>query len=389
MVRRSGKSVVAAVVASIVLSSLLLSSLVVVSGVAVATADEPEVAGALESHELLSAAALPIGAGAAERVVYRTLRTADRWGESSGSVFLPEGAPPIGGWPVISYAHGTLGSADQCAPSSTGFGPGEIEPIERWLDQGYAVVATDYSGLGTDGVLAYLDGHAAGANAVDIVRAAHQLYGNVLSSRWMVAGLSEGGHATYFAGHEATSRAPELDFRGSIVFAGPTHMEGLFPLGGPLFPDIGITGLVGYALYVLAGIDDQRPEENIREVLSPQGIEWMEKARSLCAGDLGRQIRAERIQLGSLFSRSVWTPRMYDLFREMMQVPVDGYDRPLRVVQSLSDTTVPVALTWAQLFDMRTRGTQFEYQELNGISHGQTTVASMDQTMEFIDRLMR
>ncbi|MFE5642455.1 alpha/beta hydrolase family protein [Rhodococcus sp. NPDC056516] len=389
MVRRSGKRVVAAVVASIVLSSLPLSSLVVVSGVAVATADEPEVAGALESHELLSAAALPVGTGAAERVVYRTLRTADRWGESSGSVFLPEGAPPIGGWPVISYAHGTLGSADQCAPSSTGFGPGEIEPIERWLDQGYAVVATDYSGLGTDGVLAYLDGHAAGANAVDIVRAAHELYGNVLSPRWMVAGLSEGGHATYFAGREAAARAPELDFRGSVVVAGPTHMEGLFPLGGPLFPDIGITGLVGYALYVLAGIDDQRPEENIREVLSPQGIEWMEKARSLCAGDLGRQIRTERIQLGSLFSRSVWTPRMYDLFREMMQVPVDGYDRPLRVVQSLSDTTVPVALTWAQLFDMRTRGTQFEYQELNGISHGQTTVASMDQTMEFIDRLMR
>ena len=166
-------------------------------------------------------------------------------------------------------------------------------------------------------------------------------------------------------------------------------MEGLFPLGGPLFPDIGITGLVGYALYVLAGIDDQRPEENIREVLSPLGIEWMEKARGLCAGDLGRQIRAERIQLNSLFSRSVWTPRFHDLFREMMQVPVDGYDRPLRVVQSVSDTTVPVALTWAQLADMRTRGTQFDYQELSGISHGQTTVASMDQTMEFIDRLMR
>ncbi|WP_234036871.1 hypothetical protein [Rhodococcus sp. P-2] len=49
----------------------------------------------------------------------------------------------------------------------------------------------------------------------------------------------------------------------------------------------------------------------------------------------------------------------------------------------------PVALTWAQLADMRTRGTQFEYQELSGISHGQTTVASMDQTMEVIDRLMR
>lgn len=45
MVSRSGRTSVAAVVASILLSSLGWGS-----GVAVATADEPEVAGALESY---------------------------------------------------------------------------------------------------------------------------------------------------------------------------------------------------------------------------------------------------------------------------------------------------------------------------------------------------
>jgi hypothetical protein len=35
----------------------------------------------------------------------------------SGSVSVPRGKPPKHGWPVISWAHGTTGVADACAPS--------------------------------------------------------------------------------------------------------------------------------------------------------------------------------------------------------------------------------------------------------------------------------
>ena len=69
----------------------------------VARAEEP-IAGSVVSHMPLAAATLPIGAAVSEQIVYRTLRTADRQGISSGSIFLPEGAPPTGGWPVIWYA---------------------------------------------------------------------------------------------------------------------------------------------------------------------------------------------------------------------------------------------------------------------------------------------
>jgi hypothetical protein len=34
----------------------------------------------------------------------------------SGAVLVPPGPPP-GGWPVVSWAHGTTESADTCAPS--------------------------------------------------------------------------------------------------------------------------------------------------------------------------------------------------------------------------------------------------------------------------------
>src|SRR5258708_36097966 len=35
----------------------------------------------------------------------------------SGAVAIPKGKPPKGGWPVVTWAHGTTGIADQCAPT--------------------------------------------------------------------------------------------------------------------------------------------------------------------------------------------------------------------------------------------------------------------------------
>jgi hypothetical protein len=68
---------------------------------------------------------------------------------------------------------------------------------------------------------------------------------------------------------------------------------------------------------------------------------------------------------------------------------VDGYDRPLRIVQSTADTSLPIPFTWAQLVDLRARGTQFEYQEIQGVPHSQSVIASMDETIEFTERVMR
>lgn len=37
----------------------------------------------------------------------------------SGMVVAPDTKAPDGGFPVVSWAHGTTGTADQCAPSRT------------------------------------------------------------------------------------------------------------------------------------------------------------------------------------------------------------------------------------------------------------------------------
>ena len=47
----------------------------------------------------------------------------------SGTLTVPKGKAPKGGWPVISWAHGTTGIADQCAPSREARRPGAARQL--------------------------------------------------------------------------------------------------------------------------------------------------------------------------------------------------------------------------------------------------------------------
>jgi hypothetical protein len=54
---------------------------------------------------------------------------------------------------VIAWAHGTTGWERKCAPSilDTGLASGALPALDRIIDNGWVLVATDYTGLGTEG----------------------------------------------------------------------------------------------------------------------------------------------------------------------------------------------------------------------------------------------
>ncbi len=130
----------------------------------------------------------------------------------SGSVYVPAGAPPPGGWPIESIGHPTTGLSDCTAPSKFGFSGGSGVG-------GTVEVRTDYEGLGTPGEHAYLVGEALGHNMLDIARAARQLPGVQAGNQVVLRGYSEGGHAALFGGEHAGSYAPELDVVGVVAAA--------------------------------------------------------------------------------------------------------------------------------------------------------------------------
>lgn len=170
------------------------------------------------------------GAAYTKKVLYTSTSPNGEPIAVSGSVSAPEGEPPADGWPVISYGHSTTGVADRCAPSWIGRRTpfleevGYAEPVlERWLEEGYAVLRTDYEGLGTPGPHPYLVGRSEARGILDIVRAARELDPEV-GHRLVVAGHSQGGQGALFAARDASSWTPELELAGAISYAPASHV---------------------------------------------------------------------------------------------------------------------------------------------------------------------
>ena len=171
---------------------------------------------------------LPRGA-VAYRVLYHSETVTGADTAVSGMVVVPGVAPPTGGYPIVTWAHGTTGLADQCAPSLDGFT--SIPLLDALLDHGDIVAATDYEGLGTPGVHPYLVGQSEGQNVLDAARAARYLVGATASDEVAVVGYSQGGQAALFASQIAPAYAPDLVVVGTVAAAPVTSLDEFIPQG--------------------------------------------------------------------------------------------------------------------------------------------------------------
>jgi len=320
------------------------------------------------------------GAAVAERIEYRTQWRSGAPAVGTGVLFLPPGPAPAEGRPVVAWAHGTYGIADDCAPSVRPRGPRDTAYLDHWLAQGYAVVAADYPGLGTEGIHTYLDGPSAANSIVDIVRAARTVEPG-LSDRWVVVGQSQGGHAALHTAHAATARAPELDFRGMVATGAPSNLELLYPLGFPGFPDLGLEGLTAYTGYLFAGLRAARPDLDVNSYLSPLGVELLDAAETLCYEELDD--RYGSVNVGQLLSRPLWDERFRSVFADYVGVPTRGYDRPLFLGQGLRDTMVPPPLSVKLAADLTAGGADLRFRPYPG-DHDDTMFASLPDTTPFV-----
>jgi pimeloyl-ACP methyl ester carboxylesterase len=145
----------------------------------------------------------------------------------TGTVFVPKGKAPDGGWPVVVYAHPTTGITADCAPSLSPTLLGASEPIAALIKAGYLIVVPDYQGLGLDKERhPYLDSTTVGYNVIDSVRAARRLVPEA-SDRWLAVGVSQGGQATWAANELAGSYdAGGLNLLGTVSLSPATNISG-------------------------------------------------------------------------------------------------------------------------------------------------------------------
>jgi len=196
------------------------------------------------------------GASATVRVMYhsRDARRHDR--AVTGLVTYPTGPAPKGGWPVVSWAHGTTGLASPCAPSRLGgtaphFGVAGVD------------VATDYIGMGPVGErLPYLSGASEAHSVIDAVRAARNLRAAHAGPRWLAIGHSQGGHSALFTNQLAGSYAPELQLLGTVSLAPAAVFTRTFGPADQLIPRMVL--LMG-----LYGMQAEYPEIDPNDYVGP------------------------------------------------------------------------------------------------------------------------
>jgi pimeloyl-ACP methyl ester carboxylesterase len=257
----------------------------------------------------------------------------------SGVIVRPAGDPPPGGFPVVSWAHGTTGTADVCAPS-TARSP-FVPSLPALLDAGYAVAATDYEGLGTPGLHPYLVGESEGRGVLDAARAASRLDGVDASSDVVLWGHSQGGHAALFAGEIAADYAPELDVHGVIAMAPAGDLAVIGPAAlrvAPLFP---------FGFMAVGTWPEAYPDLDLTEVFTPAALEQLPMLDAECTEGVFDAFADRSIEELVLPTARIDAGPLYDLFTANTVGARPYGDVPVLVVHGSDDSLVPIGLSEA------------------------------------------
>lgn len=185
----------------------------------------------------------------------------------SGTVIVPQDGR-TGPRPLVTYAVGTVGMGDSCAPSNNlPYGTAmEANLIQQPALRGWAVVVTDYEGLGTPGVHTYTVGPSAGRAVLDAARAAERLPEAGLGAGTPVGimGYSQGGQAGSWAAELQGSYAPELKVKGTATGGVPADLMKVAEFNNGSYG----SGLIFMAA---AGQDAAFPELRLDSYLNPAG----------------------------------------------------------------------------------------------------------------------
>jgi putative CocE/NonD family hydrolase len=379
---------------------LLLATALVLTGLPVAAAPATRSAatlppvGTVVSHSVLKQELwVPSATKAAYKLKYVTTDPFGHRSYSTGEVFLPFGKMPKGGWPVISWAHGTSGLADACAPSRIGpaLKARDFYYLRQWLKQGYAIVASDYVGLGTPGLMPYLDGRTTAHSVVDMVKAgrrfaaAHLPANSQLAKKWVVIGQSQGGGAAIYTARYATAfGGAGLDYRGAVGTGTPAYIENyLLPLG-PGTPPVPLTpGITEYMAYIIAGLRYVHPELGIDAILTDEGKRIQHIAETVCSNEMEPLVADSAI--GDWFTAPLATlPNFAAVTRDYLGMPETGYDKPFFMGHGTLDTDVPMAATAAYVGVLTANQQPVEFHTYPTGDHNTTLKLSLPDSIPFV-----
>ena len=250
------------------------------------------------------------------KIAYISSDVAGRKTIATGTIIAPVGPSPKEGRPILAWAHGTTGSAQNCGPSQiidptaalneyflmdgnswTDYG---IPNGQEFINQGYVVVATDYQGLGGGGKHQYAVAQTNGRDVINSARAASSMKEVGAGKKTVVYGWSQGGGATIAAAslpdYQALqgTAADNLQYLGFVALA-PEDVAAMLPnvptdevgakklMNG--FTQANVPNVFLFAHYMMGlwGTQAAFPDLKLSDVLTDEGVKVADKlSRNKC-----------------------------------------------------------------------------------------------------------
>ena len=299
----------------------------------------PSKPGELIRSEAIDEYSLPYELSAV-RILYHS-RTAH--GEDvavSAVVLIPDGKPPASGWPALAWAHEFRGAARQCAPSlMKNLGAGPL--LAMYANLGYAVVATDYSGLGADSGKMVLDMQS---NALDVIYsvAAARAAVKEIGPKWIALGPFQGALAAVTV---AESEVRDPNHLGSIATSGVADARDAYER----FAE----GSSNRMLLVLASsVKALYPEFQVSDMLQERALPAYQHVAQTCGGETEPEFTGGMLKPGWENNRFV---------KEFFTRNTPGQKRarsPLLVISGEVDPAIPAEMSEKTVARMCKRGSR-------------------------------
>jgi pimeloyl-ACP methyl ester carboxylesterase/predicted small lipoprotein YifL len=263
----------------------------------------------------------------------------------TGSVYVPKTAwTGPGSRPIVSFAPGTQGLGDRCAPTQTlPIGKNyEQTSIKGLLDQGWAVAITDYEKLGPPGDHTYVVKDAEAHATLDVVRAALRLpdasaWGIDAASPVGLWGYSQGGQAAAGAAEIETAYAPELNVQGVVAGGVPSDLGGMIEhldgAGNQFF---------AFLAFAAVGLNSAYPELDLESYLNDEGAALFADNRDVCLFDgitLGTGRHIAELTTSNPLDVQAWQDRIAE-----QQLGSVAPTAPVFLYHGSADQIVPTAL---------------------------------------------
>ncbi|KIJ49370.1 hypothetical protein M422DRAFT_116736, partial [Sphaerobolus stellatus SS14] len=218
------------------------------------------------------------------RLLYVSLDPDNRLVPASAFILVPSFTfSPNTSLKTIVWAHGTAGIERQCAPSNQKDLYYDYEGPFTIALRGYAVVAPDYAGLGSNATFHWLEGPSHAADISYAVVATRQAFPRgLLTKEWIVMGHSEGGLSAW-AINERELLLPTGGFIGAIAIAPALQQLHIIRYGlahaQATGPGVQTLNYVSFALSTIARLD---PSFHPSQYLSDLGLRRARLATTGC-----------------------------------------------------------------------------------------------------------